>query len=204
MEEPLSLTLHYTSGIAGDLALLPRLHTFLQRLKGGARHCLLLDQGGSCSDAVWHCRDTGGRSALIVLDGMGYHAANVDGALTAEDRDKLTAQVTLAPIARHTHWRYSLSAAAAVSVALGPVAPDARLHIMLEPAKSTRLEGKTLRLQGVSKGQVGEAAVDLQDEPSLLSACIHRMPAQTPPNPSIAGAVDFVLSEARYYQRRQT
>ena len=203
MEEPLSLTLFYTSGIAGDLALLPRLHTFLQRLKGGgARHCLLLDLGGSCSETVWHCRDTGGRSALIVLDGMGYHAANVDGALTAEDRDKLA--VALAPIDRQNHWRCPLSSTAEVIVALRPDDWDARLQIMLEPAESTRLDDQILRLQAVDRGQVGEAAVDMRGEFSLVSSCIRSMPPDTPPNPSIAGAVEFVESEARYYRRRHT
>ena len=153
MEKPLSLTLLYTGGIAGDLARLPRLHTYLQRLKRGhSGPCLLLDLGGSCSETVWHCRATGGRSALIVLDGMGYQAANVDGALTAEDRDKLAEQVTMGLVDRHNHWRISLWAAAEIIVALEPAAPDARLQIMLEPAESTRLDGKSLRLQAVGRG----------------------------------------------------
>ncbi len=202
MEEPLSLTLLYTGGIAGDLALLPRLYTFLQRLKGDGRHCLLLDLGGSCSDIAWHCRDTGGRSALIVLDGMGYHAANAEGVLETEDRDKLAGQVTMGLVDRRNHWRCRMASAMEIIAALRPVEPDERLQIMLEPAESTRLDGKVLRLQAVGRGQVGEVAVDMRGEPVLVSSCIRNMPADTPPNPSIAGAVEFVESEARYYRRR--
>lgn len=204
METPLNLTLLYTGGIAGDLALLPRLHTFLQRMKSGARHCLLLDLGGACSDAVWHCQDTGGRSTLIVLDGMGYHAANVDRALSADVREKLAAQVTMAPVNKQHHWRYNVVSAMDVVIATEPVARDACLQVMLAPAQSTRLEGRLVRLQAVERGQVGKAVVNLRGEPALVSACIHPVPADTPPNPSIAGAVDFVLSEARYYRRRQS
>lgn len=205
METPLSLTLRYTAGIAGDLALLPRLHTFLQRLKAAEGHgALLLDLGGSCADSVWHCRATGGRSALIVLDGMGYHAANVEGALDADNRAKLAQQVTLALVDRHNHWRYRQASEREVIVALRPAAPDERLQILLEPAASTRLDGKILRLQAVSRGQVGEAVVDLGGNPRLVSATAHTMPADTPPNPSIAGAVEFVEAEARFYQRQQS
>ena len=109
MDKPLSLTLRYSANIAGDLALLPRLHNFLQRLQAadGSRP-LLLDLGGSCAESAWHCRATGGRSALIVLDGMGYHAANVAGALDADNREKLAGQVTLALVDCARDWAYHL------------------------------------------------------------------------------------------------
>src|SRR4029453_1362356 len=50
---------------------------------------LLLDLGDSCAADVWHCAATGGRSTLIALDAMGYHAANVSGLLSPESRAKL-------------------------------------------------------------------------------------------------------------------
>jgi hypothetical protein len=205
METPLSLSLRYTAGIAGDLALLPRLHTFLQRLKAAEdQGALLLDLGGSCLDSVWHCRATGGRSALIVLDGMGYHAANVEGALDADSRAKLAQQVTLALVDAARDWTYHVPPVRdpSIIVALRPRERDARLQIALAPAAETRLDGKILRLQAVSRGQVGEAVVDLRGSSRLVSATAHTMPADTPPNPSIAGAVEFVEAEARFYQRQ--
>lgn len=93
------LTILYTAKIRGDLTLLPRLYTFLQKLKAEAQHpVLLLDLGESCVDDVWHCAATGGRSTLVVLDGMGYHAANVTGFLEASQRDKLRTSLTTAMV----------------------------------------------------------------------------------------------------------
>lgn len=207
MEKPLSLSLRYTAGIAGDLALLPRMFTFLQRLKAAeGQGALLLDLGGSCADSVWHCRATGGRSTLIVLDGMGYHAANVEGALDTENRGKLAEQVTLALVDAAQDWSYSVPPARdpGIVVRLRPRKCAARLQIALAPAPETRIKGNSLRLRQVEAGQVGEVVVDLRGRPRLVSATVHDMPPDTPPNPSIAGAVEFVEAEARYYLRRQS
>ena len=202
MDEPLSLALLYTANIAGDLALLPRLYTFLQRLMpAGAPKTLLLDLGGSCSASVWHCRATANRSTLIALDGMGYHAANVQGALDAKTRVSLADQVTLSLVDRGRGWRCHLPPRDELElvVALSPTDRAAALQIMLEPAESTRLEANILRLQTVSAGQVGEVRLNLRGKPEISAARLHRMPADTPPNPSIAGAVEFVEAEARYF-----
>lgn len=206
MDKPLRLTLRYSANIAGELALLPRLHTFLQRL-GAAddSRALLLDLGGSCAESAWHCRDTGGRSALIVLDGMGYHAANVAGALDAENRDKLAAQVTLALVNASREWAYHAPPVCdpSIVVRLRPIECAARLQIALTPAAATRLDGNCLWLREVGAGCIGEAIVDLRKRPRLVSATTHALPADTPPNPSIAGAVEFVEAEARFYQRQK-
>ncbi len=205
MEESLSLTLLYTADIGGDLALLPRLHTFLQRLKpADSQPTLLLDLGGSCAETVWHCRATAGRSTLIVLDGMGYHTANVEGTLDAENRDKLAAQVTLALVDERHDWRYHLPSVRDPSIVatLRPLASATHLQIMMKPAENTRIDGSVLRLQAVSAGQVGEAMVGLRGGPRIASATVHDMPPDTPPNPSIAGAVDFVEAEARLFDRK--
>lgn len=202
MEKPLRLTLRYSANIAGDLALLPRLFTFLQRLNAAdGQSALLLDLGGSCAESVWHCRATGGRSTLIVLDGMGYHAANVAGALDAENRGKLAEQVTLALVYADCDWPYKVPPLSdpGIIVRLRPRASAARLQIALTPAADTRIDGNALWLREVEAGQVGEAVVDLRGEPRLVSATVHTLPADTPPNPSIAGAVEFVEAEARLF-----
>jgi len=208
MDKPLSLTLRYSANIAGELALLPRLHTLLQRLDAadGSR-ALLLDLGGSCAESAWHCRATGGRSALIVLDGMGYHAANVAGALDAENRDKLSEQITMALVDGARDWAYNVPPVRdpGIVVTLRPrlLNGAALLQIALTPATETRLDANVLWLRGVGAGQVGEAVVDLRGAPRLVSVTTHALPADTPPNPTIAGAVEFVEAEARYYQRQQ-
>lgn len=205
MEKPLSLTLLYTANIAGDLALLPRLFTFLQGLQAAVdQPALLLDLGESCADDVWHCQETGGRSTLIVLDGMGYHVANVAGLLAREARDTLGEQVTLGLVDEEKAWLDQATpySAASIRVALRPGDDRACLEVIPAPAATTRVEGRTVYLAGVCAGQVGEAVVDLRGEPTLAAARIHQMPPDTPPNPSIAATVEFVEAEARYFAKQ--
>ena len=199
-----SLSLLYTANLAGNLALLPRLHTYAQRLKAGASGpSLLLDLGASCCAESWHCRATGNRSVLIALDGMGYEAANCEGLLEAGSRAKLAQQVSLALVDRwHRHTLKLPSLDRPIALTLQPLRRG-NLEVLLEPAASTQLEAGALRLQSVSSCQLGEASVDLRGEPRLLSARIHDMPADTPPNPSIAGLVEFVENEARYYASKR-
>ena len=189
-----SLSLLYTGHIRGDLWLLPRLHTFLRRLMGRADDYLLLDTGGACSEQVWHCRATRGRSCLVALDGLGYHAANVEGALDAHQREKLAAQVSVGLVDAARDWQPPNGE---ILVALEPGKTAHRLQICLRPAERTRLDGKALWLGEVQAGQVGEARLELGDPPRITRAQVHDMPRSTPPNPGIAGLVEFIESEAR-------
>jgi len=189
-----SLSLLYTSHIRGDLWLLPRLHTFLRRLMSGADNVLLLDTGASCSEQVWHCRATGGRSCLVALDGMGYHAANVADGLDASQRAKLAQQVAVGLVDATQDWQ---PPGGEILVALEPRQSAHRLQICLRTSESTRLEGKALWLQKARAGQVGEARLELGDSRRIVTAQLHDMPRSTPPNPSIAGLVEFIESEAR-------
>jgi len=205
MGKPLSLTLLYTADIAGDLALLPRLYTFTQRLRPPAgRPALLLDLGGSCAEGVWHCRETGGRSTLTVLDGMGYHAANVAGVLDRDNRDKLAEQVTLALVDEGRDWLYQTApfSSHAIRFTLRPRDEAARLQVVMTAAESSRIDGNALFLEAIGAGTIGVATVELHGEPRLISAHVHEMPPNTAPNPSIAGTVEFVEAEARYFARQ--
>ncbi len=204
MEKPLSLL--YTAGIAGDLALLPRLFTFIQQLKATMpQPALLLDLGGSCRAESWHCRVTGNRSTLIALDGMGYHAANVDGLLEREARDQLADIVTMGLVDARHDWRFQPppDGMPIVRAALDAMDEADCLQIVLAPAAATRLEGRALFLRGVDKGEVGKARLDLRGGPRLVSARIHAMPPDTPPNPGIAGMVEFIEAEARLLARKR-
>ena len=87
-----TLTILYTANLRGNLDLMPRLHTFLRRVRQDFNgRVLKLDAGNACDSTVWHCAATGGRSALLVLDAMGFTAANVSGVLSAEGRARLAA-----------------------------------------------------------------------------------------------------------------
>lgn len=198
-----SLNLLYTANLAGELAILPRLHTFLQRLKSQAPgQTLLLDLGGSCHPSSWHCRATGNRSMFIALDGMGYHAANCEGLLAAEARAKLSDQVSLKLVDKANPWRFEVGPGIAIAILASLENSAARVNVLLAGNESSRLDGDQLRLGAVRAGQVGQVTLEIGDAPRLVSATIHELPADTPPNPSIAGLVDFVEAEARYYMSK--
>lgn len=194
-----TLTLFYTNHISGNLALLPRLYTFLQQLKRDhAAKPLLLDLGASCRADVWHCAATSGRSVPVVLDGMGYHAANVQGMLDADGRDKLKNLVSMALVDDAHAWRYHVPPVRdeGILISTQPV-PALKLCIVLNPAEKTVLENKTLHLQAVNSGEVGIVTVHLADEPHMMSAEIDRMPANIAADITIIAAVELVENEAR-------
>ncbi len=223
METP--LTLLYTAHLRGDLARLPRLYSFLRQLKAyytseevvqvcsldpaqPPGRTLLLDLGDSCAPEVWHCQVTGGRSTLVVLDGMGYDAAAV------EDASQLKAQmgesVRLALVDADTPrmiedmvislFDNDEGGSGLASQAARPYS----LEIRLTPAEATRLDGDRLTLGDVAAGQVGAAQlIRVGDRWSLARHELHDLPHRALPDPTIAASVEFVLSEARYAQKRR-
>jgi hypothetical protein len=197
METPLILL--YTHNLRGDLRRLPRLYTFLQTLRReappDARH-VLVDLGASCDPQVWPCDVTQGRAALFILDAMGYHAANVAGELAAEARGKLESQVMLALVDdAHPHRAGDI----VFTTTAATDDDEAALRIILAPAERTTLTGDTLRLAGIDGGQAGAVHID---GGQLKAHAVHTLPPHTLPEPTISGAVDFVLAEARQYQKR--
>jgi len=193
METPLVIL--YTYGIGGDLDLLPRLYTFLRTLR--AEHTsrvLLLDAGDSCDPDVWHCDVTGGRSTLIVLDAMGYDAANVEGILDDESRAKLVEQVRVELVDAAHIWRDE-------DLLVTNTASDeaSALQIVLSVGETTRFDNGTLYLKQIAKGQVGIVHWDA----ALITSDVLAMPPDTQSDGTIAGAVDFVVGEARYYARKR-
>lgn len=173
----------YTYGLRGDLDRLPRLYTFMAQLD---RQAYRLDLGESCDPAVWPCAITGGRSTLMVLDAMGYHAARAD--LAPELRERTQTMMGLVD-AHHAHTVND------VTFSLHPV-DSAGLNVILQPADRTCYDGRHLYLAPVGPNEVG--AVRL--EPFDFS--VHTLSPGTLPDPTIAGTVDFVRDEARYLERK--
>ncbi len=182
-----SLTILYTAQLRGDLDRLPRLYSFLKRLRAQypADHVCLVDLGEACAPSVWHCAITGGRSMLIALDGMNYDAATVTGFLTPESRVKL---VEMGEVVR----LQLLDADDTFMSAGTPIA--------MSPAPLTTIHGGRVQLAGVAAGQVGVAQISGEH---LIHAAIHDLPAATLPDPTIAGMVEFIIAEARYTQKRR-
>ncbi len=186
----------YTAGIRGDLALLPRLHTFIKALRGdvpeGETGPLLFDLGESCAPDVWPCGVTGGRAAIIVLDAMGYHAIYAGAYLTDAGREKLAANYLNAALVDQT------TGFARDGVALGPA--NAPIRVPLTPAPQPTLRDGVLTLAPERAGQVGEALVE---GGALTRAAVHPLLPNTLPDATITGAVEFVEDEARYFEKRQ-
>jgi hypothetical protein len=207
------LSIFYTNYIRGNLDLLPRLYTFIKALRGRGdlaaagrpyeievNRFLLLDLGNSCSPEVWHCVVTSGRSTLIVMDAMGYHAARVS--LDADSRDKLRDNLLGLTLVDDEHpWQDEAIFITSGFGRGGSQTVPYALQIVLFPAAETRLDGLTLSLAGVNAGQVGMAMVS--DKPTLLTHTIYDMPSDTLPDPTITATIDFVLNEARLLQRKR-
>jgi hypothetical protein len=176
----------YTHQLRGQIDMLPSLFTFLRdvRKRYAAEKTLMFDLGDACAADTWHCGATQGRSMLIVLDAMGYHAANVKGYLSDEGRTKLTGVVTMKFMDDSQ-----------------PFVDDSGLQISLVASNKTELrDEETLHLIGVTGGQVGLAQLSNQ---KLIAHEILTLPSKTAHDPTIAGVVDFVLSEAKYYGRKK-
>jgi hypothetical protein len=197
------LTILYTTNLNGDLQLLPRLYSYLQTLKAEQENpVLLLDLGNSCAADVWHCAVTGGRSTLVVLDGMGYHAANVSDYLEASQRDKLRTSLTTGMVDEQHSWRYHIPPVRDETVIVaGTESPALTLCIVAAIAPETMINSRTLWLQAVEKGQVGLLEVDVPTL-KILSSEIRDMPKGLKPDATITAAVEFVEDEARFLQKR--
>lgn len=205
MDELQTLTIFYTSHLRGNLDALPRLYTFLQALR--QQHdprAVLLDLGESCAPDIWHCRATGGRSTLIVLDGMGYHAANVSGLLQAGERSKLRGVISMALLDHGDAWRYQMPPVSDEGILFSTVPnPALRLCVLVQPGTQTALHERLLTLQDVAPDMVGLAQVDLRGEAQLIAADLLPLPAGLAADLSIRYAIEFVEEEARHFERQQ-
>lgn len=148
----------------------------MQQLKGDGK-TVMVDLGNSCSPDVWHCNVTGGRSTLMVLDAMGYTAANIVG-MDTDVYEKISEQILMTLIIDDKQT----------------IPIDDNLQLSLRPSESTHIENNVLYLappDGVGVVEIHQGGVQsVENKP---------MPASILPDPSIAGVVDFVISEARYY-----
>lgn len=207
MHEPAALshlTIFYTQDLVGDLRRLPRLYSLIDALRLRHGRALLLDLGNQCAPHVWHCAVTEGRSMLVALDSMGYHAANVAGMLTDGSRQKLLSMVTLGLVDEQHAWRYHVPPIVdeEIVVSLEPT-PALRLNIVLTPAEATKLEHRTLFLERVPAWTVGVVQLELGAEPVIQHTAAHPLTDMYTLEPTISAVVELVLEEAEALRRRQ-
>src|SRR5688572_11191390 len=133
-----TLDLLYTGNLRGDLDLLPRLYTFIERIEQerGIKP-LRLDLGEACAPDNWHCQATEGRSMPVALDGMGFHAANVSG-MSADSRYKLTGSVNMGLVDAQHAWRYDVPPVRDEGILISATpSPALSLCIVMAPAEAT-------------------------------------------------------------------
>lgn len=198
------LTIFYTYNLRGDLARLPRLHTFfLQQRQRFAIPPLLIDLGNSCVPDVWHCSTTEGRSTLIVLDAMGYHAATVIGVVEEAKRDDLRSSLSLGLLDERRSWRYNVPPMQDADLVVAAVAvPALKLCIVAAPAAETSLENRVLMLESSQNDAIGMVQVDVSTQ-TILHREMLSLPSGLKPDPTISATVDFVEDEARFYQKKR-
>ncbi|MBA3870910.1 MAG: hypothetical protein H0X30_17345 [Anaerolineae bacterium] len=214
----------YTSNLRGDLDMLPRLQTFIRYLKSlpvddeddvmicavqpQTPRVFMLDLGHACAPDVWHCKATDGRSTLIALDAMGYHAANVADSLTPESRIRLRDNLLgMALVDSNTDWSHDdlnfTSRRGGSQTTPSQTYPP--FNINLTPASVTEITSNVLQLADVQAGQAGTAQVSfLTGSPRLIAHGIFDLPTNTAPDPTIAATVDFIRNEARFYSRNHS
>jgi hypothetical protein len=141
---------------------------------------------------------------LVVLDSMGYDAANVSGFLAPDSRGKLGDMLRMALVDEaHSYENEGIRMVCRGETASRPETP-ANLTILLQPAPTTHFEHNVLTLAPVKAGQIGVARLCTKKTPYELEAStLFDLPRQAQPDPTIAGMVDFVLSEAKYAQKKQ-
>jgi hypothetical protein len=183
------MTLHVflTANLAGDLDALPRLYTLLAILRSGLdAPATLIDLGGACHPAQWICQATENRAPYVVMDAMGYHQA-VSSILDEENRQKLGAMVQM-----------EIVFPADLPLQVG------EWHLMPHSTTSTTptaaLKGRLCRVQLPPTHTIDH--LQLEDD-GQASIDRHPVPHATLPDPTIAGTVEFVKREVRYYQSKK-
>lgn len=199
-----TLTILYTQDIAGDLKILPHLYTFLQSLKQEYEtQALVLDIGNACSNSVWHCEVTKGRSTVLVLDAMGYHAVNVSGFMPDTQRDSLKTDVSIGLITARHMWRYFVPPMRDDDIVIaGQATPAMTLCIVAAPHDENHLENRMLFLKAIAKGEVGFVKVAMQTM-TILENNVFAMPKGIKPDATIAASVELVEEEAEFIQKRR-
>ena len=175
-----------TANSLGDMAYFPRLYTAIKSYRQQLGATLLIDTGAAWSSAAWLCVATENRAPYIILDAMGYTAAFADGLGVAQyEKVQSLLQMQLIP---PTDTRSLPIQDSALTVRAGAVQVSIEDDILVLPLPPQySLLHLTIALNPLR----------------LVDSNVIGISPTTLPDPTIAGAVDFVADEARYYQKLQ-
>lgn len=173
-----------------DLAYLPRLYTYLKHLKKTLDGpIVVIDSGVAWSNGEWLSVVTEHRAPYILLDAMGYTAAFCEG-LSPDNIEKLHPQLQLQLLAPSQATVISLSTGETITVAQHP------------QNNQIEAQGQTLYIPLTPHRTIGYAHIALAPL-TVLETQLYQVPATTLPDSTIAGTIEFVQDEARYYQKQK-
>ncbi len=215
-----AVTLLYTAALDGRLELLPRLFTRIRQERATVKGItLLVDLGRSCVPGTWICDATGGRGMLVSMDAMGYDAFHLgpqDMLYTQPALVQALRSVILTPFAAGP-WVAKVQRAGMTFVFASTLDSNeqADLTVALRLSDSDQVEASwsgTRRTLLLDPGWLepepllGRLDLVLLAEPPYIA--VERrtqlvLPSDLPPDPSMAGVIEFVESEARYAERKR-
>ncbi len=195
---PQQLTILYTHNIRGQFHRLPRVASALKRLKRAASgSVLVLDAGDACAAISPLCRQTQGRAAAIMLDAIGYDAANVTGYIVPPARTKLGENYLRMALVDEQHSFSDDTFAYAAAPEPGKV------HIPLATADNVHITAVgALTLAKLDGGQIGEVVMRVVASSAQVQHIHIHDSSDAPPDATIAGTLEFIESEARQYRMR--
>jgi hypothetical protein len=192
------LTVLYTHDLHGEIQLLPRLASALRAARAAHPRSVYIDLGEACGPQAWHCAETGGRSMLVALDGVGCAAARADG-LSPEARALLGKAI----LSMHAVDDAHPARTARLAYRTTPDAdPQADLTLYLHPADQTAVTDGRLLLARLARRTLGVVTVDIT-QAMILDMQAVPITGALLPDPTISGLVEFVLNEARLAARKR-
>jgi hypothetical protein len=224
LTQPTPLSLFYTAALHGDLALLPRLFTFLRQQRAAVQGIsLLVDMGCACTPEAWICQATDGRGMLVAMDGMGYDAFHVgvrDPLYRRPDLIEGLQRLIVTGFAagpwsavinrQGLHICFANGAQMARAAAEAPLA-DVLIGLRYTDQAVIQAEWRAPQRWvfldcGDEQRHIGRVDLTLlPDAPyiKVLGQTALGLPEGTPPDPTMTGVIDFVQSEARYAERKR-
>lgn len=166
-----------TANLAGDLRFLPRCYSAIKTLKP----TVLVDTGRACAEDQWVCAATENRAPYVVMDAMGYHLAFADD-LSSESHAKLQATIQTQVVPADRIATLSDGLRVQVTDDETPTFSESGILHLPRPPKTHLL---VIDLNAVTI---------IQTSVTIVTAA---------PEATIAATVEFVESEARYYQNKR-
>lgn len=229
LRQATDLRLIYTVALGGKIDVLPRLFAYVKQVRAAVSYpSLLVDLGAACLPNTWLCDATDGRGMLVAMDSLGYDAFHIGGRDPLYARPDIVEGLQRSIVTRFaagpwssTVTRHTLTIALVNGVNLlamadrTPASTDLIIGLRYTDeaiqVAQWRDPHRLLLLDcGAGSARIGWLDLHLSaDEPQIrvLGSQMLDLPDALPhnlaPDPTITGVIEFVLSEARYAERKR-